>query len=60
MKVQVFLSDGGKLTVEEFDQESALDLAEELSSGESPFLTFEMGDATVIVARAHIVRVDLT
>ena len=61
MKVQVFLADGGKLTIEEFDQPTALDLMEELNNPEGlPFLTFEMGDATVVVNRVHIVRVDLT
>lgn len=57
MKVTIFLSDGGQLNIDDFDAESAMDLAAMLP--EQQFHTFEMDGATVIVNRDHIVRVDL-
>lgn len=58
MKVTVYLADGGRLDWENFDADSALDLRDSLDNGDL-FCTFEMGDATVLVNSAHIVRVDL-
>lgn len=57
MRVTVYLSDGGKLDVEDFDPESALDMKNDITEG--GFATFEMDDVTVLVNTRHIVRVDI-
>ena len=58
MKVTVYLSDGGQITVEKFDEASALDLGEALKNAED-FLTFELdGSGTSLVNTAHVVRID--
>jgi hypothetical protein len=57
MKVTVYLSDGGQLSVGDFDMDSALDMVAELPN--EPFAKFEMDGATVVVNTAHIVRIDI-
>lgn len=56
MRVKIYLSDGGHLTIEDFDPESALDLRDEIKA--QRFLTFDMDGATVLVNRDHVVRID--
>jgi hypothetical protein len=58
MRLTVYLSDNGILDVADFDAASVLDLREELNTS-GAFLTFEMDGATVLVARDHIVRIDV-
>ena len=57
MKVTVFLSDGGKLTIEDFDQSTAMDMLEDLQEG--GFITLHMDGGIVVVNTGHIVRVDV-
>lgn len=58
MKVTVYLSDGAELEIADFDEASALDLRESLNVREADWLTFDMDGATVLVNRAHVVRID--
>lgn len=58
MRLSVYLSDQATLNIDDFDAESALVLKEELNEGGPDFLTFDMDGATVVVARAHVVRID--
>lgn len=58
MHLTVYLSDGGKLDIADFDQASALDLKADLESG-AGFLTFDMDGATVFVNPIHVVRIDV-
>lgn len=57
MKVKIYLSDGGELSIGDFDKNSALDMVTELP--DEPFAKFEMDGATVVVNTAHIVRIDI-
>lgn len=57
MRLTVYLDDGGVLNINQFNADTVLDLREELDS--RPWLTFEMDEATVIVARDHITRIDI-
>lgn len=59
MKLAVILSDGSALVIEDFDADTAFGLAEELRVGTLPFLTLEMDEATVLVNRNHIMRIDM-
>lgn len=60
MHVKVYLADGGTLDVSHFDAGTALDLKEGLEGDDAPeFMTFEMDAATVLIARRHVVRIDL-
>jgi hypothetical protein len=58
MRVSVYLSDDSALDIENFDEETALDLRESLSDPDATWLTFDMDGATVVVNRAHVVRID--
>lgn len=58
MKAAIYLSDGGVLDFEDFDEGSALDLREALADTSGTFLTFDMDGSTVFVHRDHIVRID--
>lgn len=57
MRVKVFLSDGGTLSIDDFDQSSALDLRSSIDLGDK-WLTFEMDGDTVIVATNRVIRID--
>lgn len=59
MQITVHLSDGAELTIADFNPESALDLVAEFRDGDDPTFTFDMDGATVLVARHHVVRIDL-
>lgn len=60
MQVTVYLSDGGTLDISDMEPATALDLRSELNA-EHPirFLTFDLDGATVLVAREHVIRIDL-
>jgi hypothetical protein len=50
----------GEVTIMDMPTEDALALSEEIQSGESPWLTFDLDDSvTCLVARRHIVRIDI-
>ena len=57
MKLTIHLSDDSKLEWEDFDADSLFELRDEMA--DQQLLTFEMDQATVIVNRDHIVRMDV-
>lgn len=57
MHLTIYLADGGTLDVAKFDAPTALELRHALV--DEQFLTFEMDDATVLVNRDQIVRIDI-
>lgn len=57
--MRAYLSDGSELAIADFDPESALDLLADFRDGDSATMTFDMDGATVVVARHHVVRIDL-
>lgn len=60
MKLTIFTSDMGEITIKSFESESALDLVEQLNDPDAnQFFTFEVDADTVIVNRGHIVRIDI-
>lgn len=49
----------GRVTIENMPDADALDFAEAWREGDEPTLTLDLDDGgTVILARAHIVRID--
>jgi hypothetical protein len=60
MRLTVYTADDRNIVIEDFAQDSVLDLIEDLKDPDTQVFTFALGgQAMAYVMRAHLVRVDL-